>query len=274
MNKMKIDLHNHTYYSDGKYSPEELVLRAKRNNVDVFALTDHDSVFGCDEIEKIAEKHGIKVIKGLELSTYHKGESIHIVSLFKNNIVPKSLLDFSISFKEKRKERAIKMMENIKNIYGLKMDVDELIKESKVITRANMLYHLMKYNNLTRDEAAVYINNKSKAYIPSTKMSVEDGIKLLREADTLVILAHPCLYKEEYLDEILSLGFDGMEVKYPSPKNDEAKMRKYQEKYYILASAGSDCHGEGDGVTGDHGDIGTSTLTEEEFLPIKKLLNL
>ena len=271
---MKIDLHNHTFYSDGKYSPEELVLRAKRNNVDVFALTDHDSVFGCDEIEKIAKEHGIKVIKGMELSTYHKGESIHIVSLFKNNIVPSDLMEFSKIHLERRKERAIKMMEKIKEIYGLKMDIDELVKSSKVITRANMLFHLMKYNNLTREEASPYISSKSKAYIPSTKMSVEDGLKLLRKADTVVILAHPCLYPEEYLDEILSLGFDGMEVKYPSPKNDETKMRKYQEKYHILASAGSDCHGEGEGVTGDHGDIGTSTIDENEFLPIKKLLNL
>lgn len=274
MNKMKIDLHNHTYYSDGKYSPEELVLRAKRNGVDVFALTDHDSVFGCDEIVEIAEKYGIKVIKGMELSTYHKGESIHIVSLFKNNVIPEELKTFSLNHLEARKNRAIKMMENIKEIYGLKMDIDELVRSSKVITRANMLFHLMEKNNLTREEAQVYISSKSKAYIPSTKMSVEDGLKLLRGAGTVVILAHPCLYPEEYLDEILSLGFDGMEVKYPSPKNDEAKMRRYQEKYHILASAGSDCHGEGEGVTGDHGDIGTRTLTEEEFLPIKKLLNL
>ncbi len=271
---MKIDLHNHTFFSDGRYSPEELVLRAKRNGVDCFALTDHDSVFGCDEIAEIGKKYGITVIKGMELSTYYEGKSIHIVSLFKNNIVPKELIQFSYDLLETRRKRAIKMMENIREIYGLKMDIDELIKESKVITRANMLRHIMKHNNMTREEAAPYISDKSKAFIPSTKMSVEDGLKLLRRANTVVILAHPCLYNEEFLDPILSLGFDGMEVKYPSPKNDEAKMRKYQEKYHILPSAGSDCHGEGDGVVGEHGDIGTSTLTEEEFLPIKKLLNL
>ncbi len=271
---MKIDLHNHTYYSDGKYSPIELVLRAKRNNVDVFALTDHDSVFGCDEIEQIGNKYGIKVIKGLELSTYHKGEAIHIIALFKNNIVPEILKEFSLKHLEQRKIRAIKMMNNIKDIYGLNMDIDELINSSKVITRANMLFHLMKYNNLSRQEASPYISSSSKAYIPSTKMSVKEGLELLRKTDSIVILAHPCLYKEEYLDEILSLGFDGIEVKYPSPKNNEEKMRKYQEKYHLFASAGSDCHGEGEGIIGDHGDIGTSTLDESEFEIIKKLLNL
>ena len=271
---MKIDLHNHTFYSDGKYSPKELVLRAKRNGVDVFALTDHDSVFGCDEIAEIGADYGIKVIKGIELSTYYEGESIHIVGLFKNNIIPENLKEFSFLHLEQRRQRAIEMMKKIKDIYDLKMNIEDLIENSKVITRANMLNHIMKYNNMTREEAIPYISNKSKAYIPSTKMSVEDGLKMLRKADCVVILAHPCLYTESYLDDILSLGFDGMEVKYPSPKNDEAKMRKYQEKYHILPSAGSDCHGEGDGIVGEHGDIGTSTLTEEEFLPIKKLLNL
>ena len=66
---MRIDLHNHTKYSDGVYTPLELVLRAKQNNVDVFALTDHDSVFGDDEIYDIAKEHNILVIKGMELST-------------------------------------------------------------------------------------------------------------------------------------------------------------------------------------------------------------
>ena len=269
---MKIDLHNHTNHSDGKYTSKELVERAVRNNVDVFALTDHDSVFGCDEIVKIAKDYNVKVIKGMELSTTFKDQSIHIVCLFKDNIVPKGMLDFSIDFKEKRKQRAILMMNKIHDIYGLNIDLDELLTH-EIITRANMMRNIAKCNNMDVLEAKKYISNDSKAYIPSTKMSVPEGIKLARENNCVVILAHPCLYKEEYLDEILSYGFDAMEVKYPSPKNDEAKMRKYASKYNLLISAGSDCHGEGEGVYGDHGDIGYSTLTEEEFLPIKKLLN-
>ena len=114
------------------------------------------------------------------------------------------------------------MMQKIQEIYHLNMDIDVLIKESEVITRANMLNHLMKYNDLTRVEAAKYINNESKAYIPSTKMSVADGLKMAREADCFVIFAHPCLVKnQDYVEEILAYGFDGIEVRYPSKKNDE-----------------------------------------------------
>ena len=270
---MRIDLHNHTVHSDGKYTSKELIERAVRNKVDIFALTDHDSVFGDDEIEKIAKDYPVKVIKGLELSTNHKGQSVHIVCLFKKNIIPEGMMKFSIEYKEKRKQRAILMMNKIHDIYGLKIDLDELLK-SEVITRANMMRNIAKCNNLSIEEARKYIANDSKAYIPSTKLSVADGVRLARKNNCVVIFAHPCLVKEEYLDEILACGFDGLEAKYPSPKNDYEKMKKYAEKYHLFISAGSDCHGEGEGVVGDHGDIGTCTLDEVEFEPIKKLLEL
>lgn len=271
---MRIDLHNHTIHSDGILTEEQLVNRAILNHVDCFALTDHDSVFGCENIYNIGKEKGILVIKGMELSTYYKGESIHIVCLFKNNIVPKSLYDFSYDFKEKRKQRAILMMQKIQEIYHLNMDIDVLIKESEVITRANMLNHLMKYNDLTRVEAAKYINNESKAYIPSTKMSVADGLKMAREADCFVIFAHPCLVKnQDYVEEILAYGFDGIEVRYPSKKNDEKKYLELAKKYNLYISAGSDCH-RGAEPDGDHGDIGTCTLNEEEFKPILDILNI
>ena len=78
---MKIDLHNHTNYSDGVCTPKELLELAVKNNVDIFALTDHDSVFGCEEILNLSKNYNTRVILGLELSTDYKGESVNIVCL-------------------------------------------------------------------------------------------------------------------------------------------------------------------------------------------------
>ena len=72
---LKIDLHNHSKYSDGLFTPEELIKKAIEQGVDCFALTDHDSVFGCDEIQEVAKKYDIKVISGMELSTYYVKQS-------------------------------------------------------------------------------------------------------------------------------------------------------------------------------------------------------
>lgn len=266
---MKVDLHNHTKHSDGVYSPQQLIERAVLNKVDIFALTDHDSVFGCDEIEQISQNYNVKVIKGLELSTSYKGESIHIVCLFKNNIVTKGMLDFSNNLVLRRKNRAIDMMNKIHDIYNLKIDLDLLFKSSEIITRANMLRNISICNNMSLNEASFYISSNSKAYIPSTKMSVKEGLDLAHENNCIAILAHPCLIKnQDYVSEILDFGFDGIEVRYPKHEHEEEHFKKLARQYNLLCSAGSDCHGDE-----THSDIGTCTLNEEEFLPIANKLN-
>lgn len=269
---MKIDLHNHTNFSDGLLCPKELIELAEKQNVDIFALTDHDSVFGCDEIQKYSKNSKVKVINGMELSTDYKGKSVHIVCLFKNNIVPEKLKEFSLNKKLEREKRAIKMMEKIRDIYGLKIDLDELFKGSEIITRANMLYNIAKCNNLTHKEAEIYINNDSKAYIPSTKLKTEDGIKFAKDCGCLTILAHPCLLPRTYVEEIVKFGIDGIEVRYPKNQNDdELYFTSLAIKYNLIKSAGSDFHGDS-GTK--HAMIGTSTLDLDEFNIIKERLNL
>ena len=200
---MRIDLHNHTCFSDGVDTPEELVLRAKQNNVDIFALTDHDTVSGVEECVKMGEKHGIRVIKGCEVSADYNGESVHIVCLFKNNIVSEGMIQYAKDFREKRRQRAINMMENMTKYYGLKVNMEEFLDTKGVLTRGNMIRHIMKYNNLSMDEARFYILPESKAYLPSTKLAVPDAIKMIKENNGIAIFAHPCLIKkEENLKEI------------------------------------------------------------------------
>lgn len=269
---MKIDLHNHTTYSDGLYTPEELLVIAKKQNIDILAITDHDSVFGCEEIQKLSIKYNIRVINGLELSTEYKKESVHIVCLFKNNEVPESFVTFSNNKKEERVTRAIKMMEAIKNIYGLKVDIKSLIEENEIVTRANMCYNIAKCNNISQKEAEPYVDKNSKAYIPSTNLSTEEGLRLAHEAGCITILAHPCLLPREYVEEIIKMGVDGLEVRYPKNKaDDEEYFKSLTEKYNILASAGSDFHGD---FGSKHAIIGTSTLSYLEFIPIMERLGL
>ncbi|MDE6584391.1 MAG: PHP domain-containing protein [Anaeroplasmataceae bacterium] len=269
---MRIDLHNHTNFSDGLFTPEELVLIAKKQGVDVFALTDHDSVFGCERVLKAAQQQGIHVVLGMELSTDFKGHSVHIVCLFPNNVVPKELIRFSNQKKEERKTRAILMMKRIEEIYHVKIDIDELLQENEVITRANMGYHIAKHNGISQKDAEIYIDHKSKAYIPSTKLSVQEGLKYVKALGCLAILAHPCLLPKEIVEELMSFEFDGIEIRYPKNQTgDEDYFRTLAEQHHLLISAGSDFHGD-QGTK--HAMIGTSVLTEEEFEPIRERLGL
>lgn len=269
---MKIDMHNHSKYSDGLFSPKELLEIAVREGVNVFALTDHDSVFGCAELQEEAKHYPVQVLCGMELSTEYKNKSVHIVCLFQKNEVPQALLEFSKMKKEERKNRAIQMMKNIKEIYHLQVDMDDLLQSSEIITRANMLYNIAKCNHLTHQEAEKYIANDSKAYIPSTKLSTEDGLKFAKENGCLTILAHPCLLPRAYVEEIVQLGIDGIEIRYPkNQEGDEAYFTELANRYGLLKSAGSDFHGDS-GTK--HAMMGTSTIKKEEFEPIRERLGI
>lgn len=269
---MKIDLHTHSYYSDGLYSPKELIELAKKQQVGCFALTDHDSVFGCDEIQKLAKGSSITVLNGMELSTEYKNKSVHIVCLFPHNEVPKQLVDFSYQKKEERKNRAIQMMNNIHEIYGLKIDIPLLLKESKVITRANMAYQLAKLNDMTLKEVEPFVDKDSKAYIPSTKLDLKEGLKFVKACGCLTILAHPCLLPSQIVEEIASFDIDGIEVYYPKNKvGDEAFFLELAKKHQLLISAGSDFHGD---AGTKHAMLGTKTINEQQAKPIFERLGL
>ena len=78
---MKIDLHNHSYYSDGVLSPTEVVRLAKEQRCDMFALTDHDTVDGLAEAKTEANKLGMQFIPGVEVSAMWSNMTIHILGL-------------------------------------------------------------------------------------------------------------------------------------------------------------------------------------------------
>lgn len=266
---MKIDLHNHSTHSDGAWSVKELMDNAIAQGIDIMALTDHDSVFGIEEALEYASQVGLRIIPGIELSTYYKGEPVHCIGLFKKGIVSEKIKKFSEEIIDKRVQRARKMMQQIEEIYGLKVDYDNLFSSAQVITRGNMLRCLLHSNpGLTMEEAKFYISNDSKAYLPSSKLDTKTGVEFLKESGAVVILAHPVLLKKSTVEELLPFGFDGLEFRYPS--NEEADEEKYLEiarNHGLLLSAGSDCHGDR-----SHAMIGTSTLNEQEFIPLAKAI--
>ena len=76
-----IDLHTHSNRSDGVLSPTALVARAAARGVSLLALTDHDTVAGCDEARAACQAAGIRFVTGIEISTQWRGQAIHVVGL-------------------------------------------------------------------------------------------------------------------------------------------------------------------------------------------------
>ncbi len=266
---MKADLHNHSNYSDGLYSVSDLLKIAKMHDVDIMALTDHDSTYGCTEAIIEGKKLGITVIPGIELSTRYKGESVHIIGLFKNNYIPDEIKNIADDIKSFRVKRAINMMNNIKNIYNVKMDIPKFLEGKDVITRGNMFSHILEYNpNLSCEEISKMISNDSPAYIESARFSTKEGIEFLKKNNCITIYAHPTLSSQDIVLDVIKFGVDGIEYKYP--KNKDGDMEKYKalaKEYNLLLSAGSDFHGDI-----NHAMIATSYLDDIEWNKIKEAL--
>lgn len=266
---MKVDLHNHSLYSDGLYSVYDLVKIAKVNNIDVIALTDHDSVYGSIEFLKYTKEFNIKGICGIELSTTHNNESVHIVGLFKNNIIPEYMYTFSDMIKKKRYERAILMLNKIKDIYHININFN-LIKNRDVITRGNMFQIILASNpGIDVKDANFYISHKSKAYIEAAYFNTFDGIKFLHENNCICIYAHPTLNSKETILDVVKMGLDGIEFRYPKNKDGEEEYFKdLAIKNNLFLSAGSDFHGDI-----NHAMIGTSTIDNDLYKIIERRLN-
>lgn len=259
---MKADLHMHSVYSDGTNTVEELVKRAKEKGLTHIALTDHDSVSGVEEFVSCCEVNDIVAIKGIELSTYTNGESVHILGYFMEEI-PENIVEYSKEQFVSRHSRAKKYCENLEKIYNLKMDYNEMKNTKGMITRGNLSYLLMKSNDVTEDQCREYLSKDSPAYIEAAKLDTKNGIELLKNANAIVVLAHPTLLKKNTAEDIVKLGVDGIEGYYPLNKeNQHLEYIELAKKYNLMVTAGSDYHGK---IDKSHKDMATVYLEKDLF---------
>lgn len=267
---MKIDLHNHSNYSDGAWSVKKLLDKAKSRGVDIIALTDHDGAYGVPEAIEYGASIGIGVVGGIEITSYYNGEPIHVLGYFKDNIVPKEINEYAAGIIEKRKLRAKTMMGLIEKYYYLNVDYDHLFSSGKVLTRGNMMRTLVYSNpDLCYDKARFYISNESKAYIPASKTSTKEAIELLHSVGAQAVLAHPVLVKNSPISELLDFGFDGIEARYPdNGMYDEQRFRTLASKYNIFWTSGSDCHGDA-----SHAIVGVAVCSETIFSKLAEKIN-
>lgn len=260
---MRADLHMHSIHSDGTLTVHKLLKHATTKNLDVISLTDHDSVNGVAKAIEYGKKFGIKVIPGIELSTFHNGESVHILGYF-NNHIPGEIYEFSKQVRLQRRRRIIKMAKNCETMHGLKVDYKRLLKPVGIITRAHLIRELALSNPeyTTKEIAHNFLLEHCPAYIPSTILDTMDGIKMLKELNALVVLAHPVLLEDNDVEDIIKFGVDGIEGIYPKNKvGDEERFRQLCQKYNLFITAGSDYHGI---IDYSHGDMADNVLLDEE----------
>jgi predicted metal-dependent phosphoesterase TrpH len=250
---MKIDLHTHTHYSDGHLSPEELVMRAHQMQVDVLAITDHDTTQALVEARTYqhTQKRPLQIISGIEITTRWHGFDIHILGLNFDEQHP-SLAARLAEQEQTRVDRAQQMCDKLAKC-GIKGVFDEAMKRvgQGQITRAHIAQVLLDRGEVSSFQGAFtrYIGKDKRAYVNAKWIDVKTAIEWIHEAGGVAAIAHPASYdmKAKWLRKLLSdfsgWGGDGMEVTHPNMQSTKkALLAKLAVEYNLKAVVGSDFH--------------------------------
>ncbi len=249
---MLIDLHSHSYYSDGVLSPESLIRMANEAGCDIFSLTDHDSVEGLTEAKIESEKIGLNLISGVEISATWSNSTIHIVGLGidEKNI---TLLDGLNQHKELRLNRAVRMARGLSGagIYGA-LEKTQKLALGGMITRTHFAQMLIQ-EGICKDMKSVfrrYLTAKKPGGVSVKWASFVDVIDWIHVAGGVAVIAHPFRYRmtntkiKRMMSDLKDAGCDGVEVVTGTSTSDEITLtNKWANEFGFLSSCGSDYHG-------------------------------
>ncbi len=248
-----IDLHTHSTASDGTYSPSELVALAKEAGLYALALTDHDTVEGLPEAQAAAERLGVLLVPGVEISVKFEGAGhCHILGYFVDP-ASKPLRQTLALLKQARAERNLRMVEKLQAL-GVDITLEEVVARAGggEVGRPHFANLLVEKGVVRSVEEAFerYLKKGAPAYVPKARLSPEEAFSAIREAGGLPVLAHPIhlrLSPEElarYVAKLKELGLEGLEAYYTDhPSEFTALCLELAQRYDLVPTGGSDFHG-------------------------------
>lgn len=250
---MIIDLHLHSYFSDGEFSPSDVINFAHNRNVRMVSLTDHDSILGLDEARKVAKSNKMIFVDGVELEAYIDISTCKYVHLLAYNFQDNhKMMTYLNTLKSERLDlvhKYVKLLQS-QNFKITFEDVNSLTPGSH-LTSSHIAVWLYKngiypsYNEAKNN----YLVPGSKNYIPTNYHTIEELIKLVLDCGGIPILAHPYRigYDNAKLDYFISylktLGLKGIESYYGDHSKEQIDFcLKLSHKYNLVSTGGSDWH--------------------------------
>ncbi|GAB3033315.1 PHP domain-containing protein [Bowmanella dokdonensis] len=277
---MKIDLHSHTCYSDGALTPRELIDRAHNMQLDVLAITDHDTVAALDEARhyQAGLRRPLQIIAGVEISTRWHGFDIHILGL--NLDHQEAIFTARLAEQAQRREvRAREMAAKLEKagVPGIYEQARRLAGQGQ-LTRTHFARALVKSGQVKDHEDAFrkYLGKDKRAFVKPSWPEIPEAISWIKAAGGNPVLAHPARYDlsakwlRRLLVEFAAAGGEGMEVTHPQLAPDSKRqLASYAREYGLAASVGSDFH-----FPGRWTELGKNLSLPEDLVPIWKTWNL
>jgi predicted metal-dependent phosphoesterase TrpH len=241
------DLHLHTCFSDGTYTPEELAGHARRCQLKAVALTDHDTVDGCARMTAACQTAGLEFIPGAEITSEFHGHELHVLGYYldpQNHALQEQL----VRFQAVRRQRIHDMVERL-NRLNVPLAVESVFTLANCQSpgRPHVARALVQGGWCSSlDEAFERFLKKGKpAWAPKFKIPTTEAIELLHHAGGVAALAHPGLnHCDEAIAVLADAGLDGLECFHT--KHSTAMTQRYlevAERHGLLVTGGSDCHG-------------------------------
>lgn len=248
---MKGDLHTHTIHSDGACTPEQLFRLAHQAKLSALAVTDHDYLPPREEYQPLAEKYGITLIHGTELSTFDekRGRRVHILCYFPENEAV--VRQYCQMVCENRKQAGTEMARLVMERYPISMeDVLEATHGSEAIFKQHILFALMQAGYTSEMYGSLWLelfDNQTGSCLRNCKQpDVWEVVPAIRQAGAVVVMAHPYTYNGlDVLGELTEAGLlDGVEVwqSKTSPEQEE-HLLAFANAHGLIPTGGSDFHG-------------------------------
>lgn len=244
---MPIDLHLHTHHSDGTFTPEEVVRRAKSLKITTLSITDHDTLSALPAARQAAGED-LEILTGIELTATSHDRELHVLGYGFRDEDP-AMREYTRRAKERRHNRIQLMVEqlNARGVEVTRAEVEKVAGEGTSIGRPHLAEVLMKKGVVHSLNEAFdrYIGDHAPCFVRDAILTTADAARLIRQAGGVAVLAHPYrLVEDDWIPELAADGIQGIEAYHSD--HDPSVTRHYRqiaEKLNLMTTGGSDCHG-------------------------------
>ncbi|MCG3148066.1 MAG: 5'-3' exoribonuclease [Verrucomicrobiae bacterium] len=244
-----VDLHLHTRYSDGSWTPEDLCKEAMHRQLSAIAITDHDTLDGVPPILAVSDRLGIEVIPGVEITCRIETTEVHLLAYLPGATWQDPALTAVLNHSKQIREKRIGEMVTRINDLGIPVTEAEVLacSDCGTLGRPHMAMALVKRGVVkTSDEAFERFLKRGKpGFVDRYRMTTAEAIGHVKRAGGVAVLAHPALNKvDEHLAELAQQGLGGLEIWHTrhSPGQTE-HYRRLAARLGLIVTGGSDCHG-------------------------------